>query len=195
MSVSLQVSPPEGSAQERDALRRLSWLFLTLGIVSIVIGALAIGVPQIATFKTIVFIGVLLLIAGIVELIHAVAVRNLRGFAMHLLGAALYMILGIFVLEDPDRTAGVLTLLLAAAFWVGGVFRILFSIIGQFPAWPWVLLNGIIDLFLGSLIWRGWPGTSDWVIGLFVGIELLFHGWTWVILGLTVRSASAAPSA
>jgi uncharacterized membrane protein HdeD (DUF308 family) len=45
------------------------------------------------------------------------------------------------------------------------------------------------------LIWNGWPGTSLWVIGLFVGIDLLFHGWSWVILALTVPTVSATPSA
>jgi uncharacterized membrane protein HdeD (DUF308 family) len=176
-------------------LRRLSWIFVILGLALMVVGFLAIGAPYVATFKTIIFIGVLLLIAGVVEVIHAIAVRNLKGFAMHLISAFLYLIVGVFVLEDPERTAGVLTLLLTASFWVGGGFRILFSLINRFPAWPWVLLNGVVTLLLGILIWRGWPDTKDWVIGLFVGIELLFHGWAWVILGLTVRSGRAAPSA
>jgi uncharacterized membrane protein HdeD (DUF308 family) len=159
------------------------------------IGFLAIGAPYVATFKTIVVIGVLLVIAGVAEGIYAIAVRNLRGFAMHFLCAFLYLIIGVFVLEDPDRVAGVLTLLLAASFWVGGLFRIVYSLVDRFPTWPWVLLNGIVTLLLGILIWRGWPDTKDWVIGLFVGIELLFHGWAWVILGLTVRAGRAAPSA
>jgi uncharacterized membrane protein HdeD (DUF308 family) len=143
----------------------------------------------------VVVFGVLLLIAGITEAIHAVMVRNLKGFALHLLAAALYLIAGLFMLEDPVRAAAVLTLLLAAAFLVGGILRIIFSALAHFHGWAWVLLNGVVDVILGILIWRGWPETSLWVIGLFVGIDLLFHGWSWVILALTVRSVSAAPSA
>jgi uncharacterized membrane protein HdeD (DUF308 family) len=195
MTAPYPVSYASALQDERAGLRRLSWLFLVLGLVSILIGCLAIGAPHVATSKTVLVIGVLLLIAGLTEVIHAVMVRNLRGFAMHLLAAALYLIVGLFVLEDPERAAGVLTLLLAASFFVGGVLRIIFSLVEHFPAWPWVLLNGVVDLILGILIWRGWPESSLWVIGLFVGIELLFHGWSWVILALTVRSVSAPPVA
>jgi uncharacterized membrane protein HdeD (DUF308 family) len=113
--------------------------------------------------------------------------RNLRGFALHLLSAVLYLIVGLFMLEDPVRAAAVLTLLLSASFLVGGVLRLVFSLVVRFPSWPWVFLNGLVDLVLGTLIWREWPGSSLWVIGLFVGIELLFHGWSWMILALTVR--------
>jgi uncharacterized membrane protein HdeD (DUF308 family) len=190
VSLPLPASPDD----ERASFRRLSWLFLTLGLVSIFIGFLAIGAPHVATSKTVLVIGALLVIAGVTEVIHAVMVRNLRGFAMHLLAAVLYLIVGIFVLEDSERAAGVLTLLLAASFLVGGLLRIVFALVEQFPAWPWVLLNGLADLVLGVLIWAGWPGSSDWVIGLFVGIELFFHGWSWVVLGLMTRRVSAAPS-
>ena len=99
------------------------------------------------------------------------------------------------MLEDPVRAATVLTLLLAAAFLVGGALRIIFSLVSRFDAWPWVLLNGVVDLVLGFLILNGWPDSSLWVIGLFVGIDLFFHGWSWVILALTVRTASEAASA
>jgi uncharacterized membrane protein HdeD (DUF308 family) len=195
MSTPFPASPAGALADERASLRRFSWLFFALGLVLILIGLLAIGTPHVATEKAVVVIGALLLIAGITEVIHAVMVRNLRGFAMHLLAAALYLIVGLFVLEDPDRAAGVLTLLLAASFFAGGLLRIIFSLVEHFPAWPWVLFNGVVDLILGVLIWRGWPESSLWVIGLFVGIELLLAGWSWVILALTVRTVNAAPSA
>jgi uncharacterized membrane protein HdeD (DUF308 family) len=177
-------------AEERATLRRSSWLLLILGLVSILIGALAIGAPHVATDKAVVIIGVLLLIAGVAEVIHAVLVRNLRGSAMHLLAAVLYLIVGVFVLEEPERAARVLTLLLVASFFVAGTLRVIFSLVDRFPGWPYVLLNGAVDLLLGVLIWRGWPESSTWVIGLFIGIDLLMHGFTWVVLALTVRSAS-----
>jgi uncharacterized membrane protein HdeD (DUF308 family) len=191
----LPASLASPSSDDRASLRPVWWLLLVLGLVSVIVGLLAIGSPYVATSKSVVVFGVLLLIAGISEVIHAVLVRNLRGFALHLLAAALYLLIGLFMLEDPDRAAAVLTLLLAASFLVGGLLRILFSLVVQFPAWPWVLLNGVIDLFLGSFIWSGWPESSFWVVGLFVGIDLLFHGWSWIILALTVRNYQAVPSA
>jgi uncharacterized membrane protein HdeD (DUF308 family) len=194
VSVTVQSFPPLSPHDEEQLLRRLSRQFFALGLITFLLGLLAIAAPYVATTKTVVVLGVLLVIAGIAELIHAAIGRSVRGFGMHLLAAALYLIIGVFVLEDPDRVALVLTLLLAASFLAGGLIRIVFSLVEQFPAWPWVLLNGVVDLFLGVLIWRGWPATGDWVIGLFVGIELLFHGWTWMILAMTVRAVETEPA-
>jgi uncharacterized membrane protein HdeD (DUF308 family) len=180
--------PPD----ERATLRGLWWLFLILGLVSVIVGFVAISSAFVATMASVFVFGILLLVAGVAEVIHAFLVRNLKGFALHLLAAALYLFTGFFMLEDPIRAATVLTLLFAAGFLVGGILRIITSLAVQFHGWPWVLLNGVVDLILGIMIFSGWPATSLWVIGLFVGIDLLFHGWSWVIMALTVRSYTAA---
>jgi uncharacterized membrane protein HdeD (DUF308 family) len=176
------------------ALRRSWWLVLILGLLSIVVGMLAISSTFVATLASVTVIGWLLIIAGIIEVVHAVAVHNWRGFALHLLAAALYLMAGLFMLEDPIQAAAVLTLLLAAVFIVGGALRILLSLIMRFPGWPWLILNGVIDLALGIMIWNRWPASSLWVIGLFVGIDLLFHGWSEVVLALSVRNFVASKS-
>ena len=85
-----------------------------------------------------------------------------------------------------------ITLLLVASFLVGGVLRIVTAAAERFPAWPWAVLTGVVDLVLGVMIASGWPESSLWVIGLFLGIDLIFHGWSWVILALTVRTYAAA---
>jgi uncharacterized membrane protein HdeD (DUF308 family) len=192
VSLSIPTSPAGAAYDERASLRRLWWLFLALGLVSVIVGLLAISSAFVATLASVVVFGVLLLVAGVTEVVHAVMVRTSRHFALHLLAAALYLLVGLFMLEDPVRAAAVLTLLLAASFLVGGLLRVIFSFAEKFPGWPWVLLNGVVDLILGVLIWRGWPESSLWVIGVFVGIDLLFHGWSWVILALAVRTYTAA---
>src|SRR5262245_50447363 len=128
MSLPLTAPPTAPPADEGAVLRSRWWLLFALGLVLVIVGALAIGAPHIATSKTVAVIGVLLLIAGITEVFHALMVRNLRGFAMHLLAAALYLVVGLFVLEDQERAAGVLTLLLTASFLVAGLLRIIFSL-------------------------------------------------------------------
>jgi uncharacterized membrane protein HdeD (DUF308 family) len=194
VSQAFPVDPADPLHEERAKLRRLWWVFFGLGLVSIIVGLLAISSRYIVftTWATVVFLAVMLLIAGGAQVAHAVMVRNWRGFALHLLTAALYLIAGLFMLEDPERAAVVLTLLIAAAFLVGGVLRIIFALVERFPAWGWVVLHGAIDLLLGSLILSGWPESSLWVIGLFLGIDLIFHGWSWVILALGVRSVAKA---
>jgi uncharacterized membrane protein HdeD (DUF308 family) len=188
MSTTFPASATGAPHDERASLQPNWFLFLILGLVSVFVGFLAIGSTFITTLASVVVFGVLLLIAGATEVIHAVMVRNLKGFALHLLGAALYLLAGLFMLEHPLKAAVVLTLLIAAALLVGGFLRIVFALAVRFHAWPWVLFNGVIDLILGFLILNEWPGSSLWVIGLFIGIDLLFNGWSWVILALTVRT-------
>src|SRR5262249_17738191 len=179
---------------ERPSLGRHWWLYIALGALSVVVGFLAISSKFITTLLSVRVFGWLLLIAGISEVVHAIMVRRMRAFALHLLAAALYLLTGLFMLEDPVRAAAVLTLLLAASFLVGGFLRVVFSFVMRFPGWSWVLLHGVVDALLGFLIWNGWPESSLWVIGLFVGIDLIFHGVGWVMLGLGVRAYHVAPS-
>jgi uncharacterized membrane protein HdeD (DUF308 family) len=176
---------------ERANLRTVWWLTLALGLISVIIGLLAISSVFVATMASVFVFGWLLLIEGIASLIYAVMVGNWKGFALYLVVAVVYFMVGLFILEDPVRAAAVLTLVFAAAFFTGGVLRVILSLSERFTGWHWVLLNGVIDLFLGVFIWRQWPGSSLWVIGLFVGIDLLLHGWSWIFLALSVKTNRA----
>jgi uncharacterized membrane protein HdeD (DUF308 family) len=189
--MSQAVLVPGAHLDESVLLGRQWWIFFILGLISVFVGLVAISSAFVATLASVTVFGVLLLISGATEVIHAVMVRNLKGFALHLLAAALYLLVGLFMLEDPIQAAVVLTLVLAASFIVAGVLRIIFTLAVRFCGWPWVLVNGLVDLILGIMIWNRWPESSLWVIGLFVGIDLLLHGWSWVVLALTVRSHAA----
>ena len=94
-------------------------------------------------------------------------------------------------LRQPVLAAEGLTLVLAAAYLAGGMFRIVFALVERFPSWGWVLLNGIITLLLGIAIWGQWPASGLWVLGLFVGIDLIVNGATWLALAVGVRSTLA----
>jgi uncharacterized membrane protein HdeD (DUF308 family) len=161
--------------------------YLALGIALIVTGTLAISSAFIATILSVTFLSVLLIIAGATEILGAFWARRWSGFFALLLIGILYLAAGVLALGRPIQAAEALTLLIAAMLIVGGVFRIIAAVAIRFPSWPWLLLNGVITLLLGILIWRQWPGSGLWVIGLFVGIEMIFNGWTWVMLALAVR--------
>ena len=81
--------------------------------------------------------------------------------------------------------------MLAAAFMVGGVFRIVAALVDRFLGWQWTLCNGIVTLLLGLLIWQQWPESGLWVLGLFAGIDLVFNGVTWTVLALAARNGLA----
>src|SRR5262249_61911607 len=98
-------SPAEYLHHEHATLARQWWVFFVLGLVAVVVGFVALGSVVVATMASVGVLGVLLLIQGVTEVIHAVMVRNLQGFALHLLSAALYLIVGVLMLEDPVRAS------------------------------------------------------------------------------------------
>ncbi len=175
-------------AEELHGLRKNWGWFLVLGIALIILGCVAISYSFIATLTTAVVIGVFLVIGGAIEVASGLRAGNWRGLVVHLLTGILYIVAGLLMIENPALAAVVLTLLLAAAFLAGGVLRIVISLAHRFSGWGWVLFHGVISVVLGIMIWRRWPEASYWVIGLFVGIDLLFAGWSWVMLALGIRS-------
>jgi uncharacterized membrane protein HdeD (DUF308 family) len=191
MSRAPQADPANVLSTEMECLRKSSFWLLVLGALLIVVGMVAISASVIATLTTVVMVGTLLIIGGVVEIVDAFLGRGWRGFWMHLLAGILYLVLGFLLVQRPLAAAAFFTLMLAAAFFVGGLFRIIVALSERFYGWGWVLLNGIITLVLGILIWREWPEAAFWVIGLFVGIDMLFAGWSLVITALTIRSIAA----
>jgi len=163
------------------------WL-LALGIILIVLGTAAIAMPFLASLATAVAFGVLLLMGGIAQLVGVFWTRNWSGFFLSLLVGLLYVVLGFLFLRDPGDALLAMTLLLACVLMVGGLFRIIGSLMYQFPHWGWVFAGGAINLLLGILIWQQWPFSGLWVIGLFVGIDMIFNGWTWIMLSLALKN-------
>jgi uncharacterized membrane protein HdeD (DUF308 family) len=167
------------------------WAFLLgMGVALMILGLVAIGASIPATFATMTVFGILLLIGAIFEVVTAFWGRRWRGFFLHLLTGILYLIAGVFMIENPLEAALALTLLIAACLLVGGILRVVLSVVERFDGWGWMLLNGIVSVILGVSIWRQWPLSGFWVIGLFIGIEMLFSGLSWVMLGLALRSTS-----
>jgi uncharacterized membrane protein HdeD (DUF308 family) len=177
-----------------EHLRQRWWVLLLLGIGLIVIGMIAIVEAYFFTDALIFWFGILFLAGAILQVVSALMARRWRGFFVHLLTAILYLVAGVLMIHHPGKAAAVLTLMIAAVLLVGGVLRIVISMIERFPHWGWVLLNGIVTFWLGALILEQWPDSGEWVIGLFVGIEMLFAGWSSVMLALGIRSLPSQPA-
>jgi uncharacterized membrane protein HdeD (DUF308 family) len=172
---------------EREHLGKHWFWLLLLGILLILVGLVAIGHAFLATLASVIFLGTLFIVGGVMEIVNAFWARAWRGFWMHLLGGILYAVLGFFLVQQPLESAIAFTLVMAVAFFIGGLFRIVLALVERFHGWGWVLLNGLVTLTLGIMIWRRWPEASFWVIGLFVGIDLVFNGWSWVMVAVAVR--------
>lgn len=173
---------------ELEHLRKNWGWFLLLGLLFIGLGTAAIGASTLVTVVSIVLLGSLLLFSGAVQIVVAFWVREWSGFFLSLLAGILYATFGVMLIVHPAAGALTLTLLLAAFYIVGGLFRIITAIASRFNQWGWALLSGVIKLALGILIWSGWPATGLWVLGLFIGIDLIFFGWFWVVLALSARN-------
>src|SRR6516225_8172068 len=169
-----------------DALRGNWFWFVLLGIALIVLGFVALGSVVIASLATAVTIGMLILIGGIGETIGAFWCRGWSGFFLHLLSGVLSIVVGLLFLRAPLNALLALTLLLACFLMVGGIFKVVAALAYRFGAWGWALAGGIIDLILGVLIWQEWPESALWVIGMFLGINLVFRGVNWIALGLAL---------
>lgn len=165
--------------------------FLALGIFLIIVGTLALGSSMAVTLFSMIFLGWLMILAGVVEAVHAFWKKEWGGLFLHLLIGVLYVVVGFMVLANPEASALSLTLIMAIFFILAGLFRIIMAGAMRFPHWGWVLFNGIITLLLGILIWRQWPVSGLWVIGLFIGIDLIIAGWAWVMLSLAARPVVA----
>ena len=170
-----------------EPLRRSWGWLLALGISLIVLGTLAVAVAEIATLASVVFFGALLAVGGIIEIAHAFRVRSTSGALLHLLAAVLSIVAGFLMMTEPLAGSLALTVLIAAYLLVSGVFRIAAALSVDIPHRGLAVFGGIVALVLGLLVWSELPGSALWLIGTFLGIDLLFRGWWAVTLALALR--------
>ena len=187
--------PATSPCHELEFLQRQWWCFLALGITQILFGTIAIGSAVFVSVALVVLFGLLLLVSGITQIVSAFWAGKWSGLFIHLLIGLLYVVVGFFVIDAPVESTLALTLVVAVFLIVSGLIRIISALMERFQDWGWVLLNGIVALILGLLIYRHWPVSGAWVIGLFVGIEMVFNGWTWVMLALGLRKVGKSGQA
>jgi uncharacterized membrane protein HdeD (DUF308 family) len=181
--------------EETTALGERWGAYLIEGILLVVLGAAAIVVPNWATLTVTIFLGWLFLISGIVGLITTFWLKRAPGFWWSLLSAVLAIVIGALLIGWPVSGAMSLTLALLIYFAMEGIFSIMFglehwrSLSGR---WGWLVLNGVIDLFLVGVILVGLPGIAVWVLGLLVGIDLVYGGSALIALALTAHARNSA---
>jgi uncharacterized membrane protein HdeD (DUF308 family) len=161
--------------------------FLAKGILMIIVGTLALGSYVMVTLFSMIFLGWLMIFAGVVEAVHAFWKKEWGGLFLNLLVGVLYIVVGFMVLANPTASAMTLTLIMAIFFILDGIFRIIIAVTMHYPRWGWMLLNGIVTLTLGIIIWQQWQQLGLRIIGLFIGIDLIFSGWAWVMLSQAAR--------
>ena len=168
------------------------WL-LVLGIVFIVLGTIGLGMLFALTMVSVLFFGVLMLIGGGVQFVDAFKCAGWKSVVWHVLMAILYVLGGIVVIIDPVLASVVITLILAGTITGAGIVRLIIALQHRdSKGWGWALVSGIISIILGIMIFARWPVSGLWIIGLFVAIEMIINGWSYIFLALAAKNASAA---
>ena len=162
--------------------------FLVLGLCLIALGAVAIVYEGLATLASITALGVILIIAGIVQLVTAFQARNFGHVVLYLVFGVLELFVGFGLLQHPLAGTLTVTLVLAVYLMFTGIFRIVYSVWAQFPQWGWAVLSGVVAVLLGLMLYVQWPSTALWFIGLAVGVNLIFAGISWTGLAMRLKA-------
>jgi uncharacterized membrane protein HdeD (DUF308 family) len=169
--------------------RKWRW-YLALGIFLIILGWIAAGSAIATTVLSVTVFGWVLLVAGAALIVLSFLTGNWGGFLLSLGAGALSIIAGIAILNSPLAGAAAITLMIGTILVAVGIFRSIASIVMQFSNWGWALLSGIVSFVLGALLLKNWQTASLWFLGLYIGIDLMFHGLSWIMFSLGVHNVA-----
>jgi len=166
-------------------------LFLAEGIFLIILGTIAIVVPQFFTVAIVVSLGWILLFGGTFLIARALFFFRMPGFGLWLFMGILQLLIGFLFLSQPLEGILTLTLLMTLFFALEGIAKTAFALMMRPLAhWGYILFSGLTALFLALVIWMGWPGTAEWLLGLLFGINMLLGGWSLVNISLRYKDSS-----
>lgn len=168
--------------------------FLALGVFLVLLGTIGIGAASFFTDVIVILCGFLMLTGGIAQIAQAFWARRWSGFLLQLIIGILDIVIGLFMIARPGKAELVITLLLAAWFVAGGLFRMIGGLALRFPNWGWMVFGGFVTALLGLAVLAEFPQSGEFFLGLYVGISLLFQGWSWIMLALSLRSLPATPN-
>ena len=168
---------------------RKSWgWFLVFGILLTVLGVVCVGKAQTATTFSILTLGWVLMISGVVWLVNSFYAFSWQGFFMYLLNALIRGATGYLLIRHPDAGAQGVTMVLAALLIVGGLFRGIGASVIQFPRWGWTVFSGVVSFGLGVYLLATWPMASTYFVGMVIGIDLIFDGASLVGFASAIQS-------
>ena len=176
-----------------EEAKKNSGFLIFLGILTVIFGVIAIGSPLITGVAVAVFVGFLLLASGVARIVHALKSNQWgTGFWGTIIGL-LGVVAGLLMIFRPLVGLVTMTMLLAIYFLVDGISEIIAAFkIKPDQGWGWVLFNGIIAVLLGFFIWRQWPFSGAWAIGVLVGLDLLLTGVVLILLARALRKAHSS---
>lgn len=186
------MSEPELSQDLPAAAGKSAGWMMVLGIITILLGAFVVSTPFVAGLSVVMLTGALFAATGVLQVIHGFGAQGWKGKAWEILVGLLGVVGGVLVLNRPLIGLGVFALVLAVYFLVEGVAGAVMAFRHKPEAgWGWMLFNSIVTVLLGVLIWRQWPLSGGWAIGILVGVRILMAGMGMLLFGSAVRAAAS----
>lgn len=177
--VNINIEIHEMQQKMLSSLQKHWKLFAAEGIFFIILGSIAVIIPQVFSVGIELFLGWLLLVGGVFQIIRSVSMIKMPGVSLWLFIGLLQAVAGYFLVANPKGGVMTLTMLLTLFFALEGITKIFLSLMMRpLARWGWVFFSGFTALFLAIMVWAGWPATALWVLGLLVGINMIFLGWS-----------------
>lgn len=164
-------------------------LLLTIGVLFLISGMVATAFSVFTTYVSVFFIGSMLALSAIFHLVYSFVIHQWKGFFVNIALAILHGITGALLLYNPTVGAMAITLILAILFLSTGLIRLVAGLTMQLEHKGWIILNAVAAILLGILILAQWPSSALWVLGLFVGIEMLLAGWLMIFMALKMKNS------
>jgi len=178
--------------ESTESLRSHRGWLIAFGLLLIVLGVGAAYWSVATTYASMAVLGGFLVVGAFVHAVQGIASRKWSIFFIQVLVAILYLIAGVMTLQQPMATAMALTLMIAGFFFAVGLVRVFTALAVRMPSWGWWAFNGVVTTLLGFMVMKQWPVSGLWVIGLFVGIDLLTSGVSLLALASTVQRLEIA---
>ena len=166
------------------------WPLIIIGGILIVLGIIAFAATATATVVSVVFLGIVLLVAGIVEAISAFRAPSIGRAILRVLFGILTLLAGILLIARPVVGALTLTLFIAWYFIIVGIVKLVESLAERGSNWGWGVVSGVVSLLLGILLLTHWPISGVYAIGLFLALDLVITGAAWLLAAFLIPSGT-----
>lgn len=172
--------------EAREMQRDWGW-FVALGGMLLVAGIIVLSSPFTAALNVAATIGWALAILGVIQAVHAYENREHGGFWASLMGAVLKLVVGGIVIANPAGSAVAVVMMGSAYLLAIGLYRTFAALEVRFPRWQWAAVSGVLSFILGLVMLSQWPMNGLWLLGVFIGTDLIVDGLAFMMLGLRAR--------
>ena len=190
MAIPLDAAAAAMREAMRETVKRYSLWYLLQGVLMVVAGVLALVYPLLASVAMVYLLAWILIISGVLQGIGLIGARDVPHYWLQLISVVLAIVIGVLLLNQPESGLLVMTVLLIVFFMVEGISKIIFALtIRPFPNWGWGLASGLVGIVLAVYLWANMPITSEWVLGILLGIMLVSEGAALAYLAWKVRTS------